>query len=185
MYQQISITGISGWAYIFRRGGGEAPVFSVPDWWGFRTCDPYPGVHLASGTITVHSFLKVEHYSNKALSAIFLFPRHYPYNLCISRRPQNSSKYMYFTLEVSPVWTYIAMLLSLQWNYQLFTHFFQARRKLSIKYTGFCIIYQQKIHIKQEINAQIISLQKNTTGWPGVSVVQLGWMKSKGLCTVP
>lgn len=40
---------ISGWKNIFRRGGGEAPVFSVPDWWGFRTGDPYPGVHFTSG----------------------------------------------------------------------------------------------------------------------------------------
>lgn len=50
---------------------------------------------------------------------------------------------------------------------------FPSPEKIKHQIYWFCIIYQQKIHIKQEINAQIISLQKNTTSWPGVSVVQL------------
>lgn len=48
-YMYLHIYTISGWKNIFRRGGGEAPVFSVPDWWGFRTSDPYPGVYFTSG----------------------------------------------------------------------------------------------------------------------------------------
>lgn len=58
----------------------------------------------------VNSFPKAEHYSNKALCAGHIsLSSLLSLNLYISCRPQNSSKY--FTLEVSPVWTYIAMVL--------------------------------------------------------------------------
>lgn len=85
----------------------------------------------------VRFFLKAEHYSNKALCAGHIsLSSLLSLNLYISCRPINSSKY--FTLEVSPVWTYIAMVLDCNGTIN-FVVPFPSQEK--IKHQMYCLLH--------------------------------------------
>lgn len=68
--------------------------------------------------------VKAEHYSE-----LFFFPRHYPYNIYISRRPLNSSNY--FALEVSPFVHLIVPCNSVAMELSNYTQQFQQKTKVT------------------------------------------------------
>lgn len=115
----------------------------------------YPSL-LRSGV-----YLKLNITRKKALFAIFLFQHSFHFNPYISHRPRNSLKH--FTVEVSPVWTYIlpGSVAQSHWNYQVLGTFlkpweYQHQINRSTHYSQTDYID----HIKLELKCRKIQKQR-------------------------
>lgn len=103
-------------------------------------------------SIIKESILKLNTARKQALSVIFLFQHRFPYNPYISHRPLNSLKYL--AVEVSPVWTYISVLLGCHGIIKFYA-LFSKQESTNFNKTGQCIINSKQE--KQQISESTIT----------------------------